>query len=138
MRDPDFIIGEPDRPYLLRWWILPKNKWFNVYIHLILRNDDDRALHDHPWSSLSVILSGSYREITKTSRRVHRPGGFILRHAEYAHRLEVVNGPVWTLFITGPNIREWGFHCPKGWVHWQTFCATDDKGRIGAGCGEFS
>ena len=25
--------------------------------------------------------------------------------------------PVTTLFITGPRIRKWGFHCEEGWVH---------------------
>jgi hypothetical protein len=48
-RRPDFIIGGADNPYLLRWWIIPRNRWCNVYLHKILRDDDPRALHDHPW-----------------------------------------------------------------------------------------
>jgi hypothetical protein len=52
-RDPDFIIGNP--PYMLRWWLLPRNPTFNVYYHRILRDDDDRALHDHPWPSFSRL-----------------------------------------------------------------------------------
>lgn len=67
-RKPDFIVGNPDAPYMHRWWMIP-------------RNAD-------------------------------------------------------TLFITGPRIREWGFHCPKGWVHWKKFCAVDQPGQIGSGCGE--
>jgi hypothetical protein len=47
-RPPDFVIGG-DSPYMLRWWIIPRNKFFNIYLHRFLRSDDDRALHDHPW-----------------------------------------------------------------------------------------
>lgn len=31
-RAPDFIIGGKDTPYMLRWWIIPRNKWFNIYL----------------------------------------------------------------------------------------------------------
>ncbi len=43
MRKPDFIIGGPENPYLLRWYLIPQNRFFNVYLHKILRSDDDRA-----------------------------------------------------------------------------------------------
>lgn len=47
-RAPDFYIGGNANPYLLRWWVIPRNRFFNVYLHKFLRDDDDRALHDHP------------------------------------------------------------------------------------------
>ena len=31
---------------------------------------------------------------------------------------------------------EWGFHCPKGWVHWRDFTAGKDGEIVGKGCGE--
>jgi hypothetical protein len=43
-RAPDFIIGGAERPYMLRWFLLPRNEVFNIYYHRILRDDDDRAL----------------------------------------------------------------------------------------------
>ena len=58
-RTPDLVIGGWDDPYLLRWWLIPRNRWFNVYLHLFLRSDDDRALHDHPWFNLSFLLEGA-------------------------------------------------------------------------------
>lgn len=63
MRTPDFVIGSDDNPYLLRWWIIPRN---------------------------------------------------------------------------GPRFREWGFACPKGWVHWREFTEPGSEGRVGRGCGEMS
>ena len=42
-RAPDFVIGPIDNPYMLRWWLLPRNEVFNVYYHVIRHSDDDRA-----------------------------------------------------------------------------------------------
>lgn len=134
MRQPDFIIGEPEKPYLLRWWIIPRNRWFNVYLHMILRDDDDRALHDHPWWNISMILSGAYREVMPLRTVLRKSGSIVFRRPTAAHRLEVAKGPVWTLFITGPRVREWGFHCPQGWRHWEEFTASESTGQIGRGC----
>lgn len=135
MREPDFIIGDKSRPYMLRWWLIPRNPWFNVYLHKIMRDDDDRALHDHPWASLSVVIQGGYREIRPTGQRIVKPGGIVFRPATFAHRLELLNGQhCWSLFFTGPRVRSWGFHCPKGWVHWKVFTNPLDYGQVGRGC----
>lgn len=143
-RAPDFVIGEADSPYLLRWWVIPRNRWFNIYLHNFRRSDDDRALHDHPWVNLSLILLGEYFEHCQDGsvrlRRPWRPWAFwrfVVRGAVTAHRVELSKGaePVWTLFITGPKVREWGFLCPQGWRHWQEFCAVREGGNaIGKGC----
>lgn len=138
---PDFTIGGIDDPYLFRWWLLPRNGLFNVYLHCFVRSDDDRALHDHPWANCSILLQGEYLEHTIAAGGVHhrqhlhegdlrfRPSG------KFAHRVELISGPCWTLFFTGPRYREWGFHCPEqGWIHWERFTAKDDKGAIGKGC----
>lgn len=136
-RAPDFIIGGAEKPYLLRWWLIPRNEVFNVYYHRFLRDDDDRALHDHPWPSLSVMTRGQMREITADGPKTISAGDVVFRPAEFAHRVELIDGaPCETLFVTGPKIREWGFHCPNGFVPWQDFVAADDKGGIGPGCGD--
>lgn len=63
-RDPDEVIGDPDRPYMRRWHIVRRYGWFNLFVHEFLRSDDDRALHDHPWANVSLMLDGEYREWT--------------------------------------------------------------------------
>lgn len=143
MRKPDFIIGARDNPYLLRWWILPRNRFFNIYLHHILRDDDDRALHDHPWWNISIILKGCYDEITPKRKFRRKRWSIVFRRATTSHRLvlPIINGGIsfcWSLFITGPRVREWGFHCPKGWVHWKDFVDETDSGNVGIGCGEKS
>ena len=42
--------------------------------------------------------------------------------------------PAWSLFITGPVTREWGFHCPQGWRHWKDFTSYREVGEDGRGC----
>ena len=130
---PDFIIGED---YLLRWWLIPRNRVFNVYLHRVTGNDIDRALHDHPWINVSIILQNGYLEIRQSSATIRKPGHMIFRLPKTPHRLEVLgdNIPVWSLFITGPRVREWGFLCPAGWRHWEDFTDPKDKGQIGRGC----
>lgn len=135
MRPPDFVISREGNAYLRRWWVIPRNHVFNIYLHEILRDDDDRALHDHPWLNCSIILRGQYREITPKGVRIRRRWRPIFRRALAAHRLELVDGqPCWSLFITGPRIREWGFYCPKGWRVWTEFVDTRDTGQVGRGC----
>ena len=134
-RAPDEQIGPHGNRYLLRWWLRREPLRGNIYLHQVLRDDDDRALHDHPWDSTSIILRGTMKEILKGSARVLEPGSITFRDAETAHRLEVVSGPVWSLFITGPKKRDWGFHCPNGWRHWREFTDSENGGsQIGRGC----
>lgn len=133
-RNADKIIGGKDDPYLLRWYVIPRNRWFNVYLHRFVRSDDDRALHDHPWINCSVVLDGSYKEVTPNGTTVRVAGDLIFRKPSTLHRIELFRTitsfplpfkdgefPVWTLFLTGPVVRDWGFACPQGWRHWKDF-----------------
>ena len=133
----DFLIGDPDKPYMLRWFVVPRNAFANVYLHHILRSDDDRALHDHPWANTSLLIEGSYIEHTPKGQILRKAGDVVKRPADALHRLELIDDkPAVSLFMTGPKTREWGFECPQGWVHWQDFTGGDRGGQLGKGCGE--
>lgn len=147
-RKLDFRIP-PDESvpvYMERWWLIPRNWAFNIYVHIVRRSDDDRALHDHPWWSLSIVLEGGYYEETIEAGGVHRrvwrgPGSVKFRRTgSMAHRLELFRytnlpgalddeeQPCKTIFITGPVLRRWGFHHPSGWVDaydWDAFCEAN-------------
>lgn len=137
-RPPDLVIGPTEDPYLRRWFLVPRNNHCNIYLHEILKDDDDRALHDHPWDFDSIILRGSYLEHSnlcgKPWHRIFRKGDINSKLAIQAHRIQVLDGPVLTVVFTGPRTREWGFHCPNGWRHWQEFCDERDYGKVGRGC----
>jgi hypothetical protein len=163
MRRPaDFVIGGHDDPYLLRWYLVPWRKWSrearenptcwrrlkgfvssmlpSVYLHQFLRDDDDRALHDHPWFWCSIMLRGGYLEHTRRAHVAHWAPAIRFGTPWRAHRIQLFGYPThkrvpaWTIFITGPRLRNWGFHCPNGWIPWQRFTAADDPGAIGPGC----
>lgn len=143
------IISDPcNNPYLIRYAI--NSPFGGVKLHHILRSDNDRALHDHPWSFISIVLIGGYWEHvafpmdgsafvhpipkrarlcapsaadgTLTLRCWFGPGSVLRRSAECAHRLELPEGKTaWTLVFTANKTREWGFHTIKGWIPWRAF-----------------
>lgn len=159
-RPPDLVIGDAQEPYMLRWYIIPRNRFFNIYLHKFLQSDDARALHDHPWASLGVILKGSYIEHLPadydkwvahndrtTVRKIRNRFRPVYRGTRCIHRVELFTNtddrgrihavPVWTLFMTGPMRRAWGFWCPKGFVHFKYYLAPRDgsnNSRVGRGC----
>lgn len=133
-RAPDFVIGDN---YLRRWWVIPRNEGCNIYLHEINNSDDDRALHDHPWDNTSMLIDGGYIEHTPDGAFVREAGSIVTRKATDAHRLEILPGSrAISLFMTGPKLREWGFHCPKGWRLWSDFVDSRDKGQVGRGCAD--
>ena len=144
MFKPHREINTPEGgQYLHRWHLIPRNRFCNLYLHRFLASDDDRALHDHPWYSLSLILRGRYLEIFRAGGegpvldRICRAGRLYLRRAKTAHRIALIEGggEVWTLFLTGPTIREWGFLCPQGWRVSRDFHRKRPDGLY-VGCGE--
>jgi hypothetical protein len=89
-------------------------------VHHILRSDDDRAFHDHPWPYVTIILRGGYTEVTPEfdesgiyrgeARKWCGPGSVLFRKAKSWHRLELpVGKTAWTLFVTGKKQQRWGF-----------------------------
>lgn len=139
---PHFVIGGADNPYLFRWYVIPRNKFFNVYLHKFLRDDDDRALHDHPWWFVSLMLRGNYAEHTDAGIVKRSSPSVAFRAAAHRHRVELSRDhfgaavPCWTLVFTGRVRRVWGFHCPQGFVPWQKFTSPLDAGQVGRGCEE--
>lgn len=129
---PHQIIGGVDDPYMLRWYVIPRNPLLNIYVHKFIRSDDDRALHDHPWWFVSLILRGGYIEISESPERrmtmLCRSAVtdwrspfwrrcIAFRPATYRHRVSLplengVEQPCLTLIVTGPKRRSWGFWCP--------------------------
>jgi hypothetical protein len=140
-RKPDFVIGDPDNPYMLRWWVIPRNKLFNAYLHKFLKSDTDTALHDHRYVNVSILLEGEYIEHEILAGGVRRATKYVAGNVKFrlpsaAHRIEIAPGAFcWSLFITGPRVREWGFHCPNGWRHWKEFVSLEgSNSNVGKGC----
>jgi hypothetical protein len=131
------IIGE-GTPLLIRY-VLFRLPAFGVYLHKLCRSDYDRALHDHPWPFVSIVLRRGYTEVhdqTVDGTKVHvfhKPGSVLLRPAEWRHRVIVGARPAWTLVLVGRRQRRWGFWLPDGWCWWRrhnSFSGTCEDGIV--------
>lgn len=99
------------RFYLVKWG------WFNIYLHQILRSDEDLCLHDHPWRFVTLVLVGGYREVLPHGTRWRPVGSFLFRPAKFRHRIEV-DRAAWSLVFVGKKFRAWGFFTRHGWREW--------------------
>ena len=90
-RPPDFAGGPSGDPYMLRWFLTPRGNDGGVYLHKFVHDDEDRAFHDHPWDSTSILLSGQLRELRPDlPPRVITAGEVVTRRAPHPHRLQVI------------------------------------------------
>jgi hypothetical protein len=134
-RPPDVVINgnENGEEYLRRWHIIPRNRWLNIYLHHFVGDDPGRDFHDHPWGSLSICLKGRMIESYEpeyspfygydgSKTRVIQPGSIHYRKSTFLHRIDQILKGTWTLFITGPKVREWGFVTFAGrWIKWDIY-----------------
>jgi hypothetical protein len=143
--------------YMGRWWLFnpysrdthkPARWWcpWSFRVHHIMRPDEDRDLHDHPWDARTIILRGWYKEqrliegfehqlaalgysgSSEATEYIDRQAGDTarLRHGEY-HRIDQISpGGVYTLFITSKWRGDWGFLVNGVKVPWRTYTGADD------------
>jgi hypothetical protein len=122
------IIGPKENPYMIQW-ILFRTRAFGIYLHKFLRSDYERALHDHPWPFLSVILRGGYYERHDQTRdhaevvEWRGAGSVLLRPAQWRHRviLRTETQFSWSLVFVGRRAQQWGFYPDGKWCWWRKF-----------------
>jgi len=120
---------QSDEPYLERYYLFLRDRtWFpfNVFLHKFLKSDPD-DVHDHPWPYATLILKGGYYEyvpnfsqsgaLVGETRYWRGPGHFRICRSTSYHRIELAEGvECWTLFMPGPQKREWGFLVNNKWI----------------------
>lgn len=86
---------------------------FSVYLHRFRQSDADDALHNHPWSGVSLILAGGYREERlvdgKIEARTFLPGAKNVLQPDTFHRVDLLAEDCWTFFVVGEKVQSWGF-----------------------------
>lgn len=120
--------------YMERYWLVKPSRWTfgcGIRVHHILRSDNDRDMHTHPWWNLSLILRGVYWEVMPAKKdepgayyggyvnlnepfkmKQRKVGDLVFRRRTARHKLMLFRGPVWTFFVTGPETRDaspWGY-----------------------------
>lgn len=110
-----------------------------IYLHRFHQDDEAGPLHSHPFSwMVSLILLGGYREERMTSevnasadqqlvrcieRREYRPGDLNVMTSDTFHRVDLLEGEAWSLFIVGDRTADWGFwdRVTGRFTHWRSF-----------------
>ena len=100
-------IGLPECPYMRRWVV--DFGAFAIRIHRWESSDDDRAFHDHPWWFITLVLRGSYDDVSLSGLDTLRVGSIRFRSASHRHTVKIKTPGTWTLLITGRAKRRWGF-----------------------------
>ena len=129
-----------DQPYLERYYVFLKDRKhfpFNIFLHKFLKSDPD-DVHDHPWPYATLILKGGYYEwipeFDSARRKIGEirhwrgPGHFRTCSATSYHRIELdPEVTCWTLFMPGPQRREWGFLVNNQWIHNEVYLTERAK-----------
>jgi hypothetical protein len=129
-----------NEPYLERYYIFLKDRKrfpFNVFLHKFLKGDPD-DVHDHPWSYFTLILWGGYYEwipyFNEMGEKVNEiqkwrgPGHFRMCRPNSYHRIELKPGvTAWTLFMPGPQVRDWGFWVNNKWIQNEEYITSRKK-----------
>ena len=102
--------------YLNRWHLIPRNRWFNIYLHQFVGPDPGAHAHDHPWWNMTIKLRGGYMEIRTRGTWDFLGGRITVRTPTTCHKIVDIDAPCWTLFITGPVVRDWGFWVDGKWM----------------------
>jgi len=131
---------QDNEPYLERYYIFLKDRKrfpFNVFLHKFLKGDPD-DVHDHPWPYATLILAGGYYEwipqftedgkLNCEVRKWRGLGHFRICSPNSYHRIELKEGvTAWTLFMPGPQNREWGFLVKNKWIHNEEYLTQRSK-----------
>lgn len=131
-----------NEPLLTRYYLFLKDRtWFpfNIFIHKFHKGDPG-DVHDHPWPYFTLILRGGYYEwvpqfvdglMIGQIRKWRGPGHFRFCNAKSFHRIELKEGVTpWTLFMPGPQTREWGFLVNNKWIPNGNYLELKQRKRI--------
>lgn len=111
-------LGRPECPFAYRWHA--KLGAFSLRLHHWIGSDDPRYHHDHGWWFITFVLKGGYDDVTPSGeghkRESLRVPAIRFRPSTHIHTVESHEGGAWTLLLTGPHVREWGYHVGKKFV----------------------
>ena len=92
------------RDTIHRYYVLKILGWA-IFIHHHLKSEDEGIYHTHPWDGLSIMF-GSYME-QKLGDKLRKKRIFNRVKATTPHRVDLHNGPMWTIFIHQTRYNRW-------------------------------
>lgn len=127
-------LGKPECPYAYRWVFIFFG--YSIRLHKWIRSDDSRYMHNHSWWFVTLVLKGSYIDVSEKTfvkehldltyksngdRNTHiykdkkevkdhlKRWSIRYRSAYHTHYVSIPKGGCWTLLITGRPKNKWGF-----------------------------
>lgn len=117
------VVGNRDCPHRARWRLV--TPWFGVRLHHFVGAGEDPWPHNHPFSFVTIVLRGSYRDIDADGTVDElRAGSIRYRPSWHAHRIEGKGAR--TLVFSGPERQDWGYFTPEGFVSARKYRALHD------------
>ena len=100
-------LGKPECPYLYRWTFIFFG--FSIRLHHWIRSDDRRYFHDHACNFISIILKGSYKNVTPEKTYNVKAFSYWKSNALRRHYLDIPKEGAWTILLCGRPYHKWGF-----------------------------
>jgi len=132
------LIEVDGKPYLHRFYLKHNGRLPGIYLHHFYQSDPDRDLHNHPWRwSFSLILTGGYYEYRHNAMHAlsylepdvfdRKAPGFNYITGDTFHRvvLKDLKAGAWTIFVSGPDEKDWGFFTRNGFVKHMEYLGLD-------------
>jgi hypothetical protein len=134
----EVLVGAYGKIYWHRYYIFYRDRmdnprWVdylpNAYVHIFESEEPDgEDEHCHPWSSLSLMLKGSYVEnLNHKQERVTKAGQFSFLSHKDSHRLKKAELGTTTIFMHGWRRAGWKFFVKPHEVICD-FCAKENSG----------
>lgn len=100
-------LYQRDCHYLTRWTFLFFN--YSIRIHHWIKSDVGPHFHDHPFDFISIVLKGSYTNVTPEAKYEVKAGSIWYAKGDKQHRLIIPKEGAWTLLLCSRPYRKWGF-----------------------------
>lgn len=126
--------------YLRRFFITPRKLPWRIFLHYIARSDDDRDVHDHPWTARSFVFWNGYTEKILSDNeqfiyKIRRAPCLVTINSTHRHKVRLLSQkPTWSILLVGPTTRKWGFWTDEvsdfgqfTWVHWKKYLGLPDN-----------
>lgn len=101
-------LGNQECPYLYRWTIILFG--YSIRLHHWLKSDDRRYFHDHACDLISIIIKGSYKNVTPEGEFLAQAWKPRRMNALDRHYLDIPKEGAWTILLCGRPYNKWGFY----------------------------
>ncbi len=113
------VVGNPECPVMTRT-VLALGA-FSLRLHHFAPDHEDAHPHSHPWWFATLVLGGSYEDVSPDGIDRLGRGAIRLRPSRHTHRTRVGATGCRTIIVTGPASHDWGFWVKGRYFPWNLY-----------------